>query len=107
LPNNGQREGIEVTTKISREEVRHVAKLSRLDFTQQQEERLTDQMNSLLAYMDTLNQLDTTGVVPMTHAIHLENVFRADEVHTSLDQEHSLANAPASDGASFIVPKII
>jgi aspartyl-tRNA(Asn)/glutamyl-tRNA(Gln) amidotransferase subunit C len=96
-----------VSTKITREEVQHVAKLSRLSFTAHQEERLTEQMNSILTYMEKLNQLDTVGVPPMTHAIELQNVFRADDVQDSLDREQSLANAPASDGVNFVVPKVI
>jgi aspartyl-tRNA(Asn)/glutamyl-tRNA(Gln) amidotransferase subunit C len=96
-----------VSTKITREEVQHVAKLSRLSFTAPQEERLTEQMNSILTYMEKLNQLDTAGVAPMTHAIQLQNVFRTDDVHDSLEREQSLANAPASDGVNFVVPKVI
>jgi aspartyl-tRNA(Asn)/glutamyl-tRNA(Gln) amidotransferase subunit C len=93
--------------KITREEVRHVARLARLEFSEGEEERLTGQMNSLLAYMEKLNELDTAGLTPMSHAIELRNVFRADAVRTSLERDESLANAPATDGASFVVPKII
>jgi aspartyl-tRNA(Asn)/glutamyl-tRNA(Gln) amidotransferase subunit C len=96
-----------MTQKIAREEVRHVAKLARMEFNDQDEERLTGQINSILNYMDKLNELDTTGVDPMTHAIRLQNVFRTDEVHPSLEREQALANAPAADGVNFVVPKVI
>jgi aspartyl-tRNA(Asn)/glutamyl-tRNA(Gln) amidotransferase subunit C len=93
--------------KITREEVRHVARLARLEFSEGEEERLTGQMNDLLVYMEKLGELDTAGLTPMSHAIELRNVFRTDSVRTSLDRGQSLANAPATDGASFVVPKII
>jgi aspartyl-tRNA(Asn)/glutamyl-tRNA(Gln) amidotransferase subunit C len=93
--------------KITREEVRHVARLARLEFSEEQEERLTGEMNSILAYMEKLNELDTTGLPSMSHAIRLQNVFRSDTVQTSLDLDKSLANAPASDGINFVVPKVI
>lgn len=93
--------------KITREEVRHVARLARLEFNDEQEERLTLQMNSILAYMEKLNELDTTGLAPMSHATGLLNVFRTDAVKDSLERHQSLANAPASDGVNFVVPKVI
>jgi aspartyl-tRNA(Asn)/glutamyl-tRNA(Gln) amidotransferase subunit C len=93
--------------KISREEVKHVAKLARLDLTEQEQERLTVQMNAILSYMEKLSELDTTNVAPTTHAIQLQNVFRHDEVRPSLEREETLSNAPENDGASFVVPKVI
>jgi len=96
-----------MTEKISRQEVRHVANLARLDLSDAEEARMTEQMNDILGYMDKLNELDTGAVTAMTHAIQLQNVFRQDEAVPSLDRELALANAPQSDGASFVVPKII
>jgi aspartyl-tRNA(Asn)/glutamyl-tRNA(Gln) amidotransferase subunit C len=93
--------------KISREEVRHVANLARLELAEQEEARMTEQMNQILGYMDKLNELDTTNVPATTHAIQLQNVFRPDEVRQSLDRDQVLTNAPESDGVSFIVPKVI
>lgn len=96
-----------MSDKITRQEVRHVARLARLEFSNEQEERLTEHMNSILAYMDKLNELDTAGLAPMSHATGLQNVFREDAVGDSLERNHALANAPANDGINFIVPKII
>ena len=96
-----------MSEKITREEVRHVARLARLEFSERQEERLTEQMNGILGYMDKLNQLDTAGLAPMSHATGLRNVFREDTVAESLKREHALDNSPADDGINFIVPKII
>lgn len=92
--------------KISRSEVRHVAMLARLALTEQEERVLTDQINHILGYMDKLNEMDTSDVEPTTHAVRLQNVFRSDRVEPSLDRSAALANAPADDGVSFIVPKV-
>ena len=92
--------------KISREEVRHVAKLARLELLEKEERLMTEQMNNILTYMDKLNELDTSRVEPTTHAIQLQNVFRQDEVEPSLERDEALQNAPQSDGASFVVPKV-
>lgn len=96
-----------MSDKISREEVRHVAKLARLDLSEADELAMTLQMNTILSYMDTLNRLDTSAIPPTTHAIAQHNVFRADEVQPSLDRALTLANAPESDRVSFVVPKVI
>ena len=93
--------------KITRDEVRHVALLARLELTDAEEELMTGQMNSLLEYMGKLNGLDTKDVEPMTHAIELQNVFRPDRVAPSLEREDSLANAPATDGVNFVVPRVL
>lgn len=94
-------------TKISMQEVRHVADLARLELTEQQELRMTEQMNSILSYMDKLNELDTADIPPTTHAIQLENVFRQDSAVSSIDRKLALDNAPLSDGVNFIVPRVI
>ncbi len=93
--------------KISREEVRHVAELARLRLDPEEELAMTRHLNMILEYMDKLNEVDTSYVPPTTHAIPLENVFRPDQVRGSLDRDRALANAPQSDGANFVVPKVI
>jgi aspartyl-tRNA(Asn)/glutamyl-tRNA(Gln) amidotransferase subunit C len=96
-----------MVTKISVEEVRHVANLARLELGEGEELRMTEQMNSILSYMDKLNELDTRDVAATTHAIQLENVSREDRVNTSLDRSRALHNAPQNDGVNFVVPKVI
>lgn len=93
--------------KIEREEVLKVATLARLRVSDADVERLTAQMNSILSYMDKLNELDTSDIPPMAHALSLATPFREDEVRPSLEPAEALANAPSSDGAFFIVPKVI
>ena len=95
------------TIKISKDEVAYVANLARLSFGEEEMGRFTSQLNAILQYMDTLQEVDTTGVEPMTHAIAQKNAFRGDTIEASLPGEVSLANAPASRGNCFEVPKVI
>ncbi len=93
--------------KISPEEVKRVADLARLEMTSEEVESMTQQLDGILSYVAKLNELDTEGVQPTTHAISIVNVFREDQVKPSLDREDVLANAPQQDGESFVVPKVI
>jgi aspartyl-tRNA(Asn)/glutamyl-tRNA(Gln) amidotransferase subunit C len=93
--------------KISKEQVAHVAHLARLEFDTQEMEKFTSQLNDILLYMDKLGEVDTTGVLPVTHAIVRKNAFREDTVAASLPPEASLANAPEARGGCFLVPKVI
>ncbi len=93
--------------KITKEEVTYVAHLARLEFSETEKEMFTGQLNDILLYMDKLNEVDTAGVEPLSHAISLNNAFREDKVQVSLPQEGSLANAPDPRGEFFRVPKVI
>ena len=93
--------------KISREEVRHVARLARLDLEDTVLDQMADQLGGILEYMDTLNRVDTEGVAPTAHAVSLTTPLRADELRPHLDREAALANAPERDEESFLVPRII
>jgi aspartyl-tRNA(Asn)/glutamyl-tRNA(Gln) amidotransferase subunit C len=95
------------TTKISTDEVAYVANLARLTFDEEETKRFTSQLNAILRYMDTLQEVDTTGVEPVTHAIAQKNAFRTDTIAESLPVETALANAPESRGNCFDVPKVI
>ncbi len=93
--------------KISVDEVKYVAKLARLNLSEKEVEAMTSQLDSILNYVDKLNELDTEHVKPTTHAIEVQNAFREDEVRDSLGQEASLQNAPRQNGEAFVVPKVI
>ena len=93
--------------KITKEEVEHVALLARLKFSEKEKERFTTQLNTILEYMDKLQELDTTRVEPTFHAVAQKNVFREDEVRASLSKQLSLRNAPDGERGFFRVPKII
>ncbi len=96
-----------MSEKISKAEVLHVADLARLELTESEIALMTEQMNSILSYMETLGRADTADIEPTTHAIRLSNVFRPDTVKESMDRELGLSNAPRTDGISFVVPKVI
>ena len=93
--------------KITKEEVEYVAHLARLDFSEEENAKFTSQLNDILMYMEKLNQVETSGIEPMSHAITLQNAFRDDVVKESLTHELSLANAPDARGPFFRVPKVI
>jgi aspartyl-tRNA(Asn)/glutamyl-tRNA(Gln) amidotransferase subunit C len=92
---------------ISREEVQHVARLARLHLTDEELERMRQQLDAILAYIDKLRELDVEGVEPTAHAVPLVNVMRADELAPSLSQDAALANAPDRAEEFFRVPRII
>ncbi len=93
--------------KITKEEVLHVAHLARLDMDDAAIDKFSDQIGTILEYVDTLNQVDTKGVKPTSHAISLTNAFREDEVAHTSDRNASLSNAPKKEDGAFIVPKVI
>ena len=92
---------------ISREDVEHVARLARLALGDAEIERMREQLNGILAYIDKLRTLDTGGVEPTSHAVPLVNVMRDDDTSSCLTQDEALANAPDRSGAFFRVPRII
>lgn len=92
---------------VSREEVRHVAELARLSFSEEDEQRMADELSQILDYVDKLNELDTSGVAPMSHVLDVTNVVRPDEVHSRIDRADALELAPDTDGPHFRVPKVV
>jgi aspartyl-tRNA(Asn)/glutamyl-tRNA(Gln) amidotransferase subunit C len=92
---------------ISSKEVEYVAHLARLEISGGEKEKLTSQLNDILLYIDKLNELDTKGVEPMSHAMAVTNAFREDKVLDSIGTEATLANAPDARGEFFRVPKVI
>lgn len=93
--------------KITREEVRYIARLARLRLTPEEEERMTLDMGQILSYMEQLNALDTADVPPTSHVLEMTNVFREDAVEQRITHDEALENAPDTDGAYFRVPKVI
>lgn len=93
--------------KISSREVEYVAHLARLEISEKDREKFTAQLNDILIYIDKLNELDTKGVEPMSHAISVTNAFREDTVVDSIGTQQTLANAPDARGEFFRVPKVI
>ncbi|HPO12258.1 MAG TPA: Asp-tRNA(Asn)/Glu-tRNA(Gln) amidotransferase subunit GatC [Candidatus Hydrogenedentes bacterium] len=94
-------------SKITREQVEYVAGLAQLELDDAAKARLQQEMGEILSYMDKLNELDTSNVEPMMHAMEMTNVFREDCAGESLAREAALRDAPQQDGEYFIVPKIL
>ena len=92
---------------ISRSDVEHVARLSRLALSEAEIERMREQLSGILAYIDTLRAIDTAGVEPTSHAVPLVNVMRDDDTWPCLPQDVALANAPDRSDGFFRVPRII
>ena len=93
--------------KLSAALVGSVAALARLDLAPGEEQRLTGQLNAILAYMDQLGEVDTTGIEPTSHVLPLTNVMRDDVAGECLSNDEALANAPAAEQGHFAVPKIL
>ncbi|SEA77023.1 aspartyl/glutamyl-tRNA(Asn/Gln) amidotransferase subunit C [Desulfuromusa kysingii] len=93
--------------KISQNDVEHVARLARLSLEPDELQTMTRQMDVMLGYVEKLNELDTTGIEPMAHAVPMSNAFRKDESQPVIGIERALQNAPASGENCFKVPKVI
>jgi aspartyl-tRNA(Asn)/glutamyl-tRNA(Gln) amidotransferase subunit C len=92
---------------VTRKDVDTVANLARLSFTEAEKEEMESSLSELLGYFDTLRDLDTEKVEPLSHILPVENVMREDEVKPSLPRKDALANAPKSDRGHFVIPKVI
>lgn len=93
--------------KISRKEVEHVAHLARLHLSEDELEKMTAQLDTILSYVEKLEELDTRDVSPTTHAFSVCNAFREDEVQPSLSTDEALSCSARHNGAMFQVPRII
>ena len=93
--------------KITKDQVLYVADLARLDLDDASIDKFAGQIGTILDYVDKLNEVDTEGIRPTSHAISLTNAFREDEPNEHLERDQALSNAPEIEDGSFIVPKII
>ena len=94
-------------SQFTREQVAHIALLSRLEFTDEQADAFAAQLSRILEHVDQLSKLDTEGVEPTSHALKLVNVMRPDVTRPSLPNREALANAPDKEAGCFRVPQII
>ena len=92
---------------ISRDDVVHVARLARLDLTEEELDRFTGQLAAVLEHAADVASLDTAGVPPTAHPLPLTNVLRDDVPGPSLDREEVLGQAPAAEDGRFRVPRIL
>lgn len=92
---------------IQTKDVEHVAKLARLHLSDEERDRLTEQLNAILQYAEKLNELNTDEIAPTTHVLHLSNVMREDVVKDSLPPEKVFRNAPDEEDGQFKVPAVL
>ena len=92
---------------LSKEDVIKVAKLSKLEFTEQEIENYRNDLNKIILHMEELNQIDTTGVEPLFNVLDTKDKLRSDIIFDEQTKAEFLANAPESDENFIIVPKII
>jgi len=93
--------------KISIADVEHVARLARLELSQEEKQLFAGQMDAILGYVDKLKELDTDGILPTSHAVPMENAFREDLAQPAIGVEKALANAPDRVESFYRVPKVI
>jgi aspartyl-tRNA(Asn)/glutamyl-tRNA(Gln) amidotransferase subunit C len=91
---------------ISKEDVKHVAKLAELDFSDSEVEKITPQLDKILGHVANISKVDTAAISPTSHTLEIKNVFREDTVRESLSKEDALLNAPEEMDGGFKVPKI-
>ena len=96
-----------MANKISDETIEYVGILAKLELSDEEKEEAKADMEKMLDYIDTLNELDTTGIEPMSHVFPVNNVFREDVVTNGDSREEMLANAPQRKDDSFEVPGTI
>jgi aspartyl-tRNA(Asn)/glutamyl-tRNA(Gln) amidotransferase subunit C len=96
---------------ITKMDVEKIAELARLELTSEETEALTEQLSSIIGYIDKLNELDTTNVEPMSHCstatTDLDYARRDDLVRPGLGQQAAVESAPDSENGFFKVPKVI
>ena len=90
---------------ISDETIEYVGILAKLELSEEEKEQAKKDMGSMLDYIDKLDELDTTGVEPMSHVFPVHNVFREDVVTNKDDRENILKNAPEEKDGMFVVPR--
>lgn len=93
--------------EITRGDIEHVAKLSRLKLAEEEIDRFTQDFKSILNYVDKLNELDTSNVKPTYHVFPFKNILREDIVYDSYDRDLILKNAPNKEEGCYHVPKVM
>ena len=94
-----------MANNITDETIDYVGILAKLELSDEEKEKAKKDMGEILDYIDKLNELDTSGVEPMSHVFPVNNVFREDEVTNTDDRENMLKNAPDKNEEAYIVPK--
>lgn len=96
-----------MSEQISKEEVRHVAALARLEMNEQELSSYGKDLADILGYVTKLNEIDTRGVEATAHVMSMETPFRDDTLGDSFSHEQTLSNAPQRHDFYFEVPQVI
>lgn len=91
---------------ITKKEVEHVARLARLDLTEDEKAKYAEQFSNILDYFNQLKEVNTENVEPMVHVLPMRNITREDKVENASNTADILKNAPVEEGGFFKVPKI-
>ena len=91
---------------ISKDDVKHMAKLAELEFSEKDIEKITSQIERILDHVANVSSVNTGGIPPTSHVLNIKNVFREDMAEESVTQESALKNAPDEANNGFKVPKI-
>ncbi|MBP3039623.1 Asp-tRNA(Asn)/Glu-tRNA(Gln) amidotransferase subunit GatC [Bacillaceae bacterium Marseille-Q3522] len=94
-------------SRISLEEVKHVANLARLAVTEEEAEKFRDQLDAIITFAEQLNEVDTGNIEPTSHVLNIKNVMREDKAEKGLPREEVLKSAPEKQEGQFKVPAIM
>ena len=92
---------------INRMQIDRVAELARLSLSDAEADQLANELDAFLGYVETLNELDTEGIVPTSHPIPLATPMRDDSPERPMQPELAVGNAPETAASAFVVPKVI
>lgn len=92
---------------ITQDTVQKMAHLARLELSEKEEQSMANDLTKIIGWMEQLNEVETTGIEPLTHISEEINVFREDVAYNQLNRADGLKNAPQANDAYFIVPKVM
>lgn len=98
---------VKLMERITKERVKHIAHLSRLELSEDEVEKFAKQLDEIIDYAEQLNELDTERIVPTAHVLEVKNVIREDKARPSIAREDTFKNAPDHEDGQFKVPRII
>lgn len=93
--------------KINKQVLKKLASLSKINFSSEEEGKILEDFNKLVQFINTLDEVDTTGVEPLTHIHENSNILREDKVDNMLSKSEMLNNAPKSNSDYIKVPKVL
>ena len=92
---------------LNKDTTKKIAQLAKLSFSEEELEEIQHDLSQMIGFVEKLNEIDTTGIEPLTHVGKVENRLREDEVKGSISTEEAFKNAPSTTDQFFTVPKVI